>query len=559
MIMNRLFCFTGLLLSMFLYAQESDMGVYQRLKSSYSHFEKNDEKAFYYLTKFISKARKDSNFTRLVEAYRDAVFFSSTDKSKLKYADSSIWAAKRSKNRDLISMAYLGKGIVYYSTMRKYPLALKQYLIAYQYAEKTKDLYLKHKIIYHIGVIKSYLGYYEQASEHFIKSSVYFQQYISGDYHYNELFNHNKGYLNSQHQLAVCYRNMNNYLKADSIVSIGLENTTGRDDFALEKSYFLSDRAVSDYNKRNYSSSIANLKEAVSKILKSGDYASTSLIYYYLGKNYQAIGKKSLAMEHFKKVDSVFAKRTFLHPETLSSYKELIRFYKEKDQHTLQLYYTNQLLKADSLISKDFTFLSLRLHRDYDTKVLREQIEELKEYNTSRIRGSFFVIVLILMAIFILSKYSGREGFIVRRGTREIETLSIKDSEHYIRKNGLSPEIENELLEKLRIFEESKEFTKRGLSLNKLALKLKTNSYYLSMVINDFKGCNFSYYLSTLRIEYITNLLNTDRKFLSYTIEALANECGMASRQNFSDLFFEINGVRPRDFINKIKRETGLM
>ncbi|MDX8568165.1 AraC family transcriptional regulator [Elizabethkingia sp. HX XZB] len=557
--MNRLFCFTGLLLSMFLYAQESNMGVYQRLKSSYSHFEKNDEKAFYYLTKFISKARKDSNFTRLVEAYRDAVFFSSTDKSKLKYADSSIWAAKRSKNRDLISMAYLGKGIVYYSTMRKYPLALKQYLIAYQYAEKTKDLYLKHKIIYHIGVIKSYLGYYEQASEHFIKSSVYFQQYISGDYHYNELFNHNKGYFNSQHQLAVCYRNMNNYLKADSIVSIGLENTTGRDDFALEKSYFLSDRAVSDYNKRNYSSSIANLKEAVSKILKSGDYASTSLIYYYLGKNYQAIGKKSLAMEHFKKVDSVFAKRTFLHPETLSSYKELIRFYKEKDQHTLQLYYTNQLLKADSLISKDFTFLSLRLHRDYDTKVLREQIEELKEYNTSRIRGSFFVIVLILMAIFILSKYSGREGFIVRRGTREIETLSIKDSEHYIRKNGLSPEIENELLEKLRIFEESKEFTKRGLSLNKLALKLKTNSYYLSMVINDFKGCNFSYYLSTLRIEYITNLLNTDRKFLSYTIEALANECGMASRQNFSDLFFEINGVRPRDFINKIKRETGLM
>lgn len=557
--MNRLFCFTGLLLGMFLYAQESDMGVYQRLKSSYSHFEKNDEKAFYYLTKFISKARKDSNFTRLVEAYRDAVFFSSTDKSKLKYADSSIWAAKRSKNRDLISMAYLGKGIVYYSTMRKYPLALKQYLIAYQYAEKTKDLYLKHKIIYHIGVIKSYLGYYEQASEHFIKSSVYFQQYISGDYHYNELFNHNKGYFNSQHQLAVCYRNMNNYLKADSIVSIGLENTTGRDDFALEKSYFLSDRAVSDYNKRNYSSSIANLKEAVSKILKSGDYASTSLIYYYLGKNYQAIGKKSLAMEHFKKVDSVFAKRTFLHPETLSSYKELIRFYKEKDQHTLQLYYTNQLLKADSLISKDFTFLSLRLHRDYDTKVLREQIEVLREYNTNRIRGSFLVIVLILMAIFILSKYSGREGFIVRRGTREIETLSIKDSEHYIRKNGLSPEIENELLEKLRIFEESKEFTKRGLSLNKLARKLKTNSYYLSMVINDFKGCNFSYYLSTLRIEYITNLLNTDRKFLSYTIEALANECGMASRQNFSDLFFEINGVRPRDFINKIKRETGLM
>ncbi|MGV0856934.1 helix-turn-helix transcriptional regulator [Empedobacter brevis] len=36
---------------------------------------------------------------------------------------------------------------------------------------------------------------------------------------------------------------------------------------------------------------------------------------------------------------------------------------------------------------------------------------------------------------------------------------------------------------------------------------------------------------------------------LEYTVEGLALNCGVFSRQNFSDLFQEINGIRPTDFI----------
>ncbi|MGE4513382.1 MAG: helix-turn-helix domain-containing protein [Chryseobacterium sp.] len=82
-----------------------------------------------------------------------------------------------------------------------------------------------------------------------------------------------------------------------------------------------------------------------------------------------------------------------------------------------------------------------------------------------------------------------------------------------------------------------------------------TNSNYLSQVINEYKGGNFNKYLSQLRINYITNLLFEDRKYLKYNIETLAKECGIASRQNFSDLFYEINGIRPTDFIKKRMQE----
>jgi len=73
--------------------------------------------------------------------------------------------------------------------------------------------------------------------------------------------------------------------------------------------------------------------------------------------------------------------------------------------------------------------------------------------------------------------------------------------------------------------------------------------------INENKGMNFNKYMAELRINYITTLLNTNNKYLNYTIEALAEECGIAARQNFSKLFFEINGIRPTDYIKKRKQE----
>lgn len=127
-----------------------------------------------------------------------------------------------------------------------------------------------------------------------------------------------------------------------------------------------------------------------------------------------------------------------------------------------------------------------------------------------------------------------------------------------IRKNSLSPELTKELLEKLKIFEETLYFTKKGLTQKSVATKLGTNSHYLSILINENKGVNFTRYMAELRINYITNLLNTNKKYLNYTIEALAEECGIAARQNFSALFYEINGIRPKDYIKKRKEDVGM-
>lgn len=111
------------------------------------------------------------------------------------------------------------------------------------------------------------------------------------------------------------------------------------------------------------------------------------------------------------------------------------------------------------------------------------------------------------------------------------------------------------LLEKLKKFEENKDFNQKGLTIQKLAAQLETNSIYLSQVIKEYRGMTFNKYVTNLRIRNITYLLYEKRIYLNYTIESLAKECGIASRQNFSDLFYEINGIRPTDFIRKRKKQ----
>jgi hypothetical protein len=86
-----------------------------------------------------------------------------------------------------------------------------------------------------------------------------------------------------------------------------------------------------------------------------------------------ALGKMPLAIPKFEKVDSIFNKNQFILPKLRNNYEILISYYKKQKNAEKQLYYMNQLLKSDSIIGKDFIYLSTKIHKDYDTKALYEE------------------------------------------------------------------------------------------------------------------------------------------------------------------------------------------
>lgn len=560
---QKLLLIWALLFFSWFQARDSRRDDYQNIRRHYEFKKKNDSAVLPYVYRYIGLAKRNGSNAHLYQAYKDAVMFTPSGVTKLKYADSTIAAALLTKDESYIFSAFLGKGIIYYFNFRKYRLALNEYLTAYDHAQKTRDEYLRHKVIYHIGVVKSYLGYYEEAEGHFLQCAAYYRAQSQRSGHPNQLYNDRRGYYNSLHQLLVCYRYQKEYRRSDSLLALGLKLTDGADDFEVEHAYFQKCKGISEFYNAKYGQSMASLQASLPVISRAGDFAWASVVDYYLAKNDVKLDQQGRAMVYFQKVDSIFNRHAFILPELRPAYEYLIKHYTQKGDLRKQLYYTDQLLRADSLITRDFSYLSGKIHKEYDTKMLLDEKERLEASGRYKVfygvLSSLVALVLLLLLVFhyrkekrIAEQYVLLQQKLNRDTQKPLEPLVSNDLS---RKTVLSPEKNKELDAKVRDFEESKGYTRAGLSLSKLATRFGTNTQYLSTYINEKKGVNFNRYINDLRISYITQLMNTEKKYLNYNIQALAAECGMASRQHFSDLFFEINGIRPTDYIRKRKQE----
>lgn len=549
-----------------LFSQQKKETTFSEIRKNYETMTIDDMDAMPYVKLYIQKAKNENNLQRLIQGYRDGRQFDY--RNKIKYADSAIAVSLKHGSHDDISKDYLSKGIIHYFYQKKYKLALDQYLKAYQYSKGSEDKYHHYKVIYHLGIVKEHLGYYDEALEHFQECITFYSSKPKHILHDNELFNYKKAYLNSLHQMTVVNRYLKNFKKSDSLSQLGYQLTSDDHDFALENSYFLKCIGISNFHKKNYAEAKKDLERALPVILRRNDFAWASVIYYHLGKISEAQNNPAQAIHYYSEIDKIFEKHQFILPEVYRSYHYLIEYYKNIDE-SKQLYYTNQLLKADSAISKDYPYLSSKLHKDYDRRTLIEQQDEMEKSSQRKIRFAKALIISATIVIgFLIVRYSKdrkikkQYDLLQKRisdGTYILKDL-IQDEtvEDTSRKTSLTPEMSLEIREKLKKFELEKQFLKKGLTEKDVAVKMSTNSHYLSVYINEHKGMNFNKYIAELRINYITNLLNTNNMYLRFTIEALAKECGIASRQNFSNLFFEINGIKPTDYIKNRKKELGI-
>lgn len=548
-----------------LFSQQKIDNTLSGIRKNYEHMAIDDSNAMPYVRSYIALAKKEGHYAKLIQGYRDGRQFDI--KHKIQYADSALSVSLKHGSPDDIGKDYLSKGIIYYFYHKKYRLALDQYLQAYRYSKGSKDRYLHFKVIYHMGVVKEHLGYYDEALAHFEHCAAFYGSAIPTKLHDNERYNYKKAYFNSLHQMTVIHRYLKEYSRSDSLSRLGYKTTYGDKDFELENSYFLKCIGISYFYQKNYDRAEKALQSALPVILKRNDLAWTSVIYYYLGKICETQKDRDKAIHYYSEIDTIFAKHEIILPEAYKSYHYLIEHYKGHDARK-QLYYTNQLLKADSLISKDYPYLSSQLFKYYDRKALMDEREQIENAGKRKIRIAKILIVsgTIVLGFFVtrylkdrkIKKHYDLLQEKIASGSYHVTEMKQRKTDDGYRKSSLTPEMTLEIREKLEKFESDKQFLKKGLTEKILAAKLSTNSHYLSLFINEHKGMNFNRYLADLRIKHITHELNSNKVYLHYTIEALAKECGIASRQNFSALFFEINGIRPGDFIKNRKKELGL-
>jgi len=512
---------------------------------------KDSSKAAVYLYTYLVKAKKEENWKEIINGYQNLLYHGRPEQ-ELTYADSMIFAGKKSGDNALIGSAYLTKGIVYYS-QKKQAKALDHYLTANSYISKTKDDYLRYKVKYHIALIKFYIGYYEEAISLFRECIAHFKTTQASE----------RPYLNSLHCLGISYNKNGDYGLCSQTNSIGIAECLRLNNIEM-KAYFVHSEGINNYFKNNYGKAIREIEASLPQIDENNDFANIAIGNFYIGKSYWALHKREKALPYFLKVDKTFNEKEYLRADLREVYEILIKYYKGKNDLNKQLYYIDQLLKADALLYETNKYLIGKVHKEYDTPTLiyeKEQInEELqreKQYDIIFIAVISFLFTISLFLTYRHYKnkkiYQKRYDVLMQQiKDRDTITTKIKNDKSPI--FGINSETVTEILKQLEKFENDKKFLEKDWNQSSLATYLKTNVKYLASILSHYRGKGFYNYINELRIDYIIALLYNETKYRKYTNSALAEESGFSTTQRFVFAFKAKTGISVNFFIEQINK-----
>ena len=123
-----------------------------------------------------------------------------------------------------------------------------------------------------------------------------------------------------------------------------------------------------------------------------------------------------------------------------------------------------------------------------------------------------------------------------------------EQQQHEFLKFGLD---EQEVNSKLEGLKESKSYLNQSFSLTECARELEMPSHHISYFLKQQYGLSFAAYKNSLRMEHAKKLIE-DGYLQNNTIEALAGECGFASRASFSKAFKKATGISPSEYVAEI-------
>ncbi|OCB73186.1 hypothetical protein B0A79_15290 [Flavobacterium piscis] len=529
---------------------------YEYLDDKIYHFRKDSAQASIYAYALLYRAKSEQNWKEIINGYQNLLHMSPL-KLRIVYADSMIYAAKKSNNDELIGSSYLSKGIVYYS-QRIQDQAMDNYLAANSYISKTSNQYLIHKVKYSIAQTKFYIGFYDEAVSLLQECIVYYKD------------GHARPYLNSLHSLGLCYNKLGNFGRCSEINALGISESK-RLKIEEMTPYFIHSEGINEYFKKNYGASIKNIESSIEAIKENDDSANEEVGYFYIGKCYWSLHQKEKALTYFQRVDKIFNEKKILRPDLRQAFELMINYYKTKKDFNKQLYYVDQLLKADTLLTETNKYIVGKIHKQYDTKELLLEKERITMENEKMVAelhwekyyhwifaGVILLLFMVLLAVTyryqkIRKKYKKNYQFHVEEQQKAKDKPKAPTEKVPIK--NINSETVALLLKHFENFEKDKKFLDKDWNLSSLSSAFNTNPKYVSNILEHFRTKGINEYINGLRIDYIINLLQTESKFKHYTYEALAKEAGFSTTERFKKAFLAKMGFSPSFFINKLKKE----
>jgi len=541
---------------------------YKYIDDAYNKvFQIDNDKAELLANYILLKGKKENNKDIVFDGYYNIARVKNLkNENGHPFADSLISASKNVNNYDYPAKSHILKGILF-NNEGKYKEALDEYTIAINYnrAENKEQFFYINKLI---AILKTATEEYQEALPLFLK----YYEYEKDKTRTNNV--DAKNYIASIFSLANIYTKCKDYKKGIEFADLGLAECKKYNNYS-NYSYLLMIKGISLFYVKDYPPSYKILLEVEKGLINNKDYTNLGVLYYYLGKIKHATRSENQAIEFFKKADSISFTFKSFEPIKRDGYEILIDYYKKKGDLKNQLKYIDNLIHSDSIIAVNRKNLSKEILKKYDTPLLMKEkvgvIEKLNHQNAWLIASLMFITLVFILVIRKnrkkIKEYEKQAKVLSEKPLatplpeeeKKNETPITDNPSTIIERKEKAPKSDLSsnpkfkiLIDKIEQFEKTNSFLNKNITLDSLAKEFDTNRDYLSKLVNELKGKNFSQYLNELRINYIVEELKSNEKIRKHTIAAIADDIGYNNAESFTNAFKKITGTLPSYYIKAL-------
>ncbi len=323
------------------------------------------------------------------------------------------------------------------------------------------------------------------------------------------------------------------------------------------------------YHKQKYTKAFEYLfktKDMLQKYNTSNEFFPTVLTNYFLASCYYQEQSYDTAIEYLLKTIKSAKEKDLKKMYVIQCYLLLANCYGEQQNFEKALHWHNEYMRLNASYEKEkdatANIIFEKEAEKLEENIAHLQYQQAKDQRVKIIAYSvtgILTIGLIGLVVFYTKKQKTNKKVFYDL-IQKIDDLKSQKEESIGKKEVKGITIDDQkvtaVLQGLDMLEEQHYFLRQECSLTTMAKKIKTNSTYLSKIINTHKQKNFSNYINDLRIDFVIDKLRTDGLFRKYTIKAIAQEIGFKNSEAFTRAFHKNAGIYPSYFIKQLEKGT---
>jgi len=297
------------------------------------------------------------------------------------------------------------------------------------------------------------------------------------------------------------------------------------------------------------------------------------LALYNLGDFYFYFKKYDMSLVYLQKFDSIHKASTVNTTSfPLSNYYQSKIYEQKKDYENSIKFadlYMEDILKNEENLNEE----SQVINYNQNSNQLKEEMIGMKTKYATQVylKKAAFIFVFLLSLVLVLflirnirerKKMQSRfdliieeykkQPILISEHTLKIEKKIIQGEPILTSLPSIDEQKEQEILIKLKHLEEKFVFLNEDFTLSYVAKKIKTNTTYLSFVVNKRFNKSFSEYANELKINFAINELINNPVYRKYSTQAIAESVGFKKANSFAKSFSKRTGLTPTQFAKKL-------